>query len=149
MIGPDATIDHNAPDVIIISAIRYHFTIVQCIGAFIEVIFFFIVIRDWCRKNTTMKTAFFYLFTLKTFNNFIYLLYWILLKYCYECLIFYMIYAQFFTFNLEVDTISEFFIALNRFTALMIPFKHDKVRFIIISIQEQLTIYLVLDLDIY
>ncbi|KAE9547583.1 hypothetical protein FO519_009204 [Halicephalobus sp. NKZ332] len=128
MIAANATIDYDAPDVVIISSVRSYFTIVQCIGAFIEVVFFFIMIRDWCRKNAITKSAFFYLFTLKTFNNFVYLVYWVLASYFYVFkTFFYITYAQFFTFNLEVDTLSEFFIALNRFTALMIPLKHDRI----------------------
>ena len=137
MISMNATINHDDPDVIIISSVRHYFNIIQCIGAFIEMVYFFVMIRDWCRKDGFTKTAFFYLFTLKTFNNFIYLVYWILRYYYREYQTFFnILYAQFFTFNLEVDTISELFIALNRFTALMIPLKHDRVSFIRVSIQE-------------
>ena len=116
------------PSTDIVVKIRLFFHIPQLIGMIIELIFLFVMIKNWYQKNIFLKSAFFYLLTLKTVNDFFYLLYtlaityWDSTRYIYEATA-----IQYFMFILEVDIFSQFAIAINRFTALMIPLKHKIV----------------------
>lgn len=122
------------PALHIIDEIQSYFPILHYIGLLIEIIFFFVMIRNWNMKETFLKSAFFYFLTLKTINHFIYMLYVITNTYWANLVIYiyHEIETLFFIFSLEVDALCQFIISINRFTALMVPLRHDSVSLIIL-----------------
>lgn len=112
----------------IVVKIRLFFRIPQLIGMIIEIIFFYTMVKNWYKKNTSLKSAFFYLLTLKIVNDFFYLLYTLAITYWDSTRDIYLKTAiQYFMFIMEIDIFSQFAIAVNRFTALMMPLKNEKV----------------------
>ena len=128
----NSTVDYEDPEVIAIIEVKNSFYVVQCIGLVIELVFIFVMIRNWCRKITTLRSAFFYLTTLKIVNDFFYMLYVVVISYCYDQLMDFYIATGFlyFSFCAEVDILCQLVIVANRFTALMMTLKHDHVCFV-------------------
>ncbi|KAE9548990.1 hypothetical protein FO519_007802 [Halicephalobus sp. NKZ332] len=102
--------------------------ILQYIGLVIEMAFFFVMIRNWYMKNTFMKSAFFYFTTLKIIGDFVFMLYIIVTTWWFPELMPLDYYTYFFLgyFYNEIDALSQFAISINRYTALMMPFKHKQ-----------------------
>ncbi|KAE9548067.1 hypothetical protein FO519_008719 [Halicephalobus sp. NKZ332] len=125
----DTDLDVEDPTSQIIDKIEYYFLLTQFLGIIIELIFFFVMIKNWCQRVTLLKSAFFYLLTLKIFNNFVYILYVLQNIYWIKAVIDinFDIGMSFDTFSLEVDSLCHVVIATNRFTALIIPLKHERV----------------------
>ena len=107
------------------------FLVMQIIGIFVELIFFFVMIRNWFMKNSVLKSPFFYLTTLKIANDFLVLLYTIIIRCGPEEFDLFSASTEFlfYTFNMECDTLCQSAIAVNRYTALMMPFKHERVSY--------------------
>ena len=121
---------YDYTEIQVIINIKNYFLIVQCIGACIELIFFFVMFRNWCTKRaTSFQNAFFYLTALKTLNDFIFILYMVSTGYWESELddFFNATQEVFFVFNLEFDILCQFAISINRFTALIMTLKHEKV----------------------
>lgn len=127
----NSTIDYEDPDIVAIIDVRYVFYVVQCVGMTIEIVFFFVMIRNWCQKTTHLKSAFFYLTTMKIFIDFFYMFYVVVTTYWYtEVADFYYVTAfWYYSFCAEVDTWCQLAIAANRFTALMMTLNHDRASF--------------------
>ncbi|KAE9551876.1 hypothetical protein FO519_004898 [Halicephalobus sp. NKZ332] len=120
---------YDEPAVVIFIDIRYGLYGIQGIGLLIELIFFFVMVRNWCQKTTPLRSAFFYLLTLKTVNDFFYMLYILVTWIWSESLSDFYDDTGFiyFSFCAEVDTLCQLAIAMNRFTALMMMLKHEMI----------------------
>ena len=123
--------DYENPAFHTIREIQAGFLVVQIIGVFVELIFFFVMIRNWFMKNSVLKSPFFYLTTLKIANDFLFLIYTIIIRYWPKEFDSFSAATEFlfYTFNMECDALCQLAIAVNRYTALMMPFKHERVSF--------------------
>lgn len=130
------------PVIRVIDNVMNHLHIVQYLGLVIEMVFFFVMIRNWYMNNTFLKSAFFYFTTLKIVGDFIFMLYEIVTTRWYTELMPSDYYTYFFLgyFYTEIDALSQFAISVNRYTALMMPFKHKSVSFKDIFIQKYLSV---------
>ncbi|KAE9551877.1 hypothetical protein FO519_004899 [Halicephalobus sp. NKZ332] len=124
----DSNAEIDTPAIHIINNVRYGFLVVQCIGVVIEAIFFFVMAKNWLMKNASLRSAFFYIFTFKTVNDFVYMLYFIVCSYWPEQLYEFsvVIGIPFYIFSAEVDVLCQLSIATNRFTALIMPLKYER-----------------------
>ena len=151
MCGNDTDIDTSDSTTYVLDIIRKYFPIIQGMGIFIELIFFFVMIRNWCMKSTFLMSAFFYLLTLKTLNDMFYIVYTVMITYWGEQTKYFYLDTgtPFFITSLEIDVFSQFAIAVNRYTAMMMPLKQERVSFTISSNLGHRLTALVLDLVTY
>ena len=122
--------------------IKSGFLIVQVIAVFIELIFFFVMIRNWLLKNSVLRSPFFYLTTFKITNDFLFLVYTVVIRYWSEELNVLVGITEFlfYAFNMEIDTLCQLAIAVNRYTALVMPVKHERVSVITYLIYKYLKV---------
>lgn len=125
----NSTVDINDPDLYILGIVREVFTVMQAVGLCIEIIFVFVMIRNWYMKSIFLMSSFFYLLTLKTVNDTIYIIYTLILSYWAEQVKDFndVFGTPFFISSLEIDVFSQFAIAVNRYTAMMMPLKQERV----------------------
>lgn len=117
----------NLLDVIDVSLFYLHY-----IGVVIELIFMYIMIKNWLCKNKKLYSSFFILFTVKAGMDTVITIYYIITTYTHNRR-FYGVLADvdlnFILYTLNFDILCHCFISINRFTAIMTPTMYNTVSY--------------------
>lgn len=98
------------------------------IGIIVEIIFVIILASNWKRKQSPLKSAFFYLLTMKTLNDVLNNATIIVdNRFPQQMINLGRVFLIIQAFVTEFDTMCHLCIAINRYTAFMMPTKQEEV----------------------